>query len=973
MSAIPSQNAAGSFAVTPEMTVQALPEGKGVAPAGSWQQAAEIFSAIANTLASNVAGHDQQSRAELIQKLDELEMKLRTGALGTSDSLRSALAAIEVGLRVWSGMPSNAALSGYDQKLQTGGQLRRATPSLAGFTTSPETNPAGKELASVAETPETAWELADFDRQGVLGTHQREGVAVVAELRDPGADARARQKAAASTDSLERSLQPLRGRQKPSEPAGITGDGVSEPCLPARIDCGLLDKLALRIEAAQRELTARLDAGLVAAANETNTLKDVLASAIDRLELAQKENQNQCNDAALEQEITNLAARLDWADEGFAALASLSQAISGLSAQLEETRRIVSNLPMAGGEPRADFPAAPDRSGPFIESVLREIADLREIQEDIWQRLHLPLTAIQQSVEEIAKAVRTGAGLHGSDFVPPDPFAPILTSLVQHRADASLGARAVRAGMREDFANSHVHAKQGIPSGSGKATASEASAASFLIEPGLGFPSLDDQRESREHGPIAALDQEPAASRTDFIAAARRAARTAQRELQGSGVRSVSDGGLTEPGSLSFGRTLAFCQRYWRSLIFGGALLLAAMGTYAVISMLPGNRASVLEFLKQFERGSIRPKPAASGTAPHDKALATQSLPRTLVPAEPVPSLSQANLPRAEAATGGGFPPLAVAAQLDPIAPAAPGLAANAATRFIKPAAGALLPATPAIAGSYGIVADTLGHSTAASNLTWPSYVAASTPTNLPPSAAFGPSPAVVAAPALEPARDLLEEAESGDMAAQFELAGRYAEGSPDERNYERAAHWYNKAAEQGLAMAEFRLASLYERGLGVAKDMQRAKNLYQRAAEKGNTRAMHNLGVLAVESEDGKPNYTSAALWFGKAAEYGIRDSQYNLAVLLARGLGAPKDLVKSYTWFAIVAVSGDTDATKKRDEIAARLTSSELAAANAAAAAFQPRAADGTANEVAPRAARREAVPTTQGKLVKPKLSGL
>ena len=194
------------------------------------------------------------------------------------------------------------------------------------------------------------------------------------------------------------------------------------------------------------------------------------------------------------------------------------------------------------------------------------------------------------------------------------------------------------------------------------------------------------------------------------------------------------------------------------------------------------------------------------------------------------------------------------------------------------------------------------------------------------------------------------DEAQSGNAAAQFQLAVRYAEGSAGERNYELAAQWYGKAAEQGHAVAEYRLASLYERGIGVGQDMLRAKSLYQRAAEKGNTRAMHNLGVLAVEGPDGKPNYTSAALWFGKAAEYGVRDSQYNLAVLLARGLGMPKDLVRSYTWFAIVAAAGDADAAKKRDEVAARLTSSELAAANSAAAVFEPRPADRAANE-APR----------------------
>jgi localization factor PodJL len=167
-------------------------------------------------------------------------------------------------------------------------------------------------------------------------------------------------------------------------------------------------------------------------------------------------------------------------------------------------------------------------------------------------------------------------------------------------------------------------------------------------------------------------------------------------------------------------------------------------------------------------------------------------------------------------------------------------------------------------------------------------------------------------------------------------------------------------------------LHPLYEKGRGIAKDIERAKDLYQQAADKGNIRAMHNLGVLAAEGTGGKPNYTSAALWFGKAAEYGVKDSQYNFAVLLARGLGVTKDLVQSYTWFAIVAASGDADAARKRDEVAARLTSSELSSANAAAAAFVPQTPDRAANEPLPVPSGQEAAKANASPL-KSKVSGL
>ena len=107
----------------------------------------------------------------------------------------------------------------------------------------------------------------------------------------------------------------------------------------------------------------------------------------------------------------------------------------------------------------------------------------------------------------------------------------------------------------------------------------------------------------------------------------------------------------------------------------------------------------------------------------------------------------------------------------------------------------------------------------------------------------------------------------------------------------------------------------------------------------------MHNLAVLYAEGIDGKPDYKAAAEWFRKAADYGVADSQYNLGILYARGIGVRANLAESYNWFALAAASGDSDAAKKRDEVAARLDQQSLAAAKLAAQTFvaEPRARRG------------------------------
>jgi localization factor PodJL len=167
-------------------------------------------------------------------------------------------------------------------------------------------------------------------------------------------------------------------------------------------------------------------------------------------------------------------------------------------------------------------------------------------------------------------------------------------------------------------------------------------------------------------------------------------------------------------------------------------------------------------------------------------------------------------------------------------------------------------------------------------------------------------------------------------------------------RDPKTAARWFEQAAVQGLPIAQYRLAALYEKGTGVTRDVPLARSWYTKAANAGNARAMHNLGVLDAEDGGaGKPDYAEAAQWFRRAGELGVRDSQFNLAVLLGRGLGLPQDLGQSWVWFSLAARQGDTDAAKKRDEVAAKLDAAGLAAATKALADFKVRAPDPSANE--------------------------
>ncbi len=148
-----------------------------------------------------------------------------------------------------------------------------------------------------------------------------------------------------------------------------------------------------------------------------------------------------------------------------------------------------------------------------------------------------------------------------------------------------------------------------------------------------------------------------------------------------------------------------------------------------------------------------------------------------------------------------------------------------------------------------------------------------------------------------------------------------------------------------------------------MTRDAAQSIAWYQKAADAGNVRAMHNLAVMLAEGSTGKPDYAAAANWFTRAAEAGVRDSQFNLAILYARGMGVDVDLGKSYLWFSLAASQGDTDAGKKREEVAGRLEPKALADAKAAVAAFKPAPVAPQANEVAAPAGGWDEAPHDAG----------
>ncbi|MGU9981662.1 hypothetical protein ACJ4V0_16625 [Phreatobacter sp. HK31-P] len=660
-------------------------------------------------------------------------------------------------------------------------------------------------------------------------------------------------------------------------------------------------------------------------------LEEALRRLADKLEDSHARPDDPGALADIERHILSLAAKIDAADGRFAQLGTIERGLSDLFAQMEDIR--ASSIDAAERAARNAVTAIPSpASDAEVEALRREIAEMRLAREALDQKGTGTVDAVQQTFERVARRIAEIEPAAGPATAPP-AAEPAVDKVRMPPATPAAAERAAPPAARQ------------------AALARPSISSDLPLEPGSGAPRV------RPPAPGAA----PAAgAKTDFIAAARRAAKAAAAE---PAHRDDADA----PAKAGF-----FAR-------FRGA-------SKPELEIRPA--------ASEVKAPRWRKQPDVSGAAPAVAPTPTMVEPVTLVPdmdvaadasARPVISVNRktilmgiaaallvlaagiATMPKIRSlisATGGqqATVPMAPVQPASTAAPAtapafAPASATSAPVDLVPPTTDTILTPPPAGAAPQtpspapgpaseqdAAVPETTGSVTAA-RTPRPSGTTVSPTGWQPVDTRTGRAVTVPAA--------LKAAADAGDPLAAYEMATRYLEGRGVAVSAAEAAKWYQRAADAGIAPAQYRLGSLYEKGTGVLRDYERARRLYERAGEAGNAKAMHNLAVMYAQGQaTPRPDYKTAAEWFRRAAEHGVADSQYNLGILYARGLGVDQSLAESYKWFALASAGGDQDAGKKRDEVAARLDPQTLVAARLAVQTFAARTEPDAAVKVAAQA---------------------
>ena len=156
--------------------------------------------------------------------------------------------------------------------------------------------------------------------------------------------------------------------------------------------------------------------------------------------------------------------------------------------------------------------------------------------------------------------------------------------------------------------------------------------------------------------------------------------------------------------------------------------------------------------------------------------------------------------------------------------------------------------------------------------------------------------------------KQVLQDANAGDISACAYLGKMYYEGTGVAQNYNEAFKWFQKAADKGIDDACAYLGKMYYEGTGVAQNYNEAFKWYQKAADNGAADAYVGLGVMYCKGQGVAKNSNEAFKWFQKAADNGVASAFAYLGDMYYAGDGVAQNYNEALKWYQKAADNGIT-----------------------------------------------------------------
>lgn len=144
--------------------------------------------------------------------------------------------------------------------------------------------------------------------------------------------------------------------------------------------------------------------------------------------------------------------------------------------------------------------------------------------------------------------------------------------------------------------------------------------------------------------------------------------------------------------------------------------------------------------------------------------------------------------------------------------------------------------------------------------------------------------------------KELLKDAESGEVTAQNKLGWMYLKGEGVDQDYSLALYWFSRSAEQNDFIAQYNLGTMYDQG--VLENHKKAFEWYQKSAEQGYDLAQTRLGDMFLKGVGVEQSNNYAFKWHNKSAMQGNMISQYSLGSMYRQGIGTLVNEKKAFEW---------------------------------------------------------------------------
>lgn len=118
-------------------------------------------------------------------------------------------------------------------------------------------------------------------------------------------------------------------------------------------------------------------------------------------------------------------------------------------------------------------------------------------------------------------------------------------------------------------------------------------------------------------------------------------------------------------------------------------------------------------------------------------------------------------------------------------------------------------------------------------------------------------------------------KAQSGDLAAAYDMGVIYAYGYGVTIDHSTAVRWLESAAESGQPKAKGALGNFVYRGMGTEEDAERGLRLLHEAAGAGDVAAMLALGFIYYEGSHDDRDLQESRSWFAQASELGSHEAR--------------------------------------------------------------------------------------------------